>query len=298
MNSKDLTLLADLIDQYSSGDGLHATAIDGVRCIRFSEMHACLPSLYTPCLCLIVRGCKRVLLGSEAFNYSPGNFLVVSVDLPVIGEITQASAASPYLGLQIELNQKLLTEILLEAPLANIDRGLKTRACFVGHMDAPLAETALRLARLWQTPADIPLLAPLYKRELFYRLLQSPHGDAIAQFVQTGSHAQRIAQAIQILRSRFKEPITVAALAEQIGMSVSSFHSHFKSVTALSPLQYQKRLRLLAAREYMLLERQDAASAAFWVGYESPSQFSREYRRLFGNPPGRDIEQLLAAEPG
>ncbi len=163
-------------------------------------------------------------------------------------------------------------------------------------MDSALSDCVLRLARLLETPQDIALLAPMIKREIHYRLLNGEHGAMIAQLAQSGSHMQRIAAAIRQLKSNFDKPIRVEALADQIGMSVSSFHAHFKAVTAMSPLQYQKRLRLMEARQIMLAEKQDAASTAYRVGYESPSQFSREYARLFGNPPGRDIQRMVSAQ--
>ncbi len=296
MNKYQIRELSALIDEFSDGDGIHGTAIAGVNCISFSAPNARLPSVYTPCLCVIVQGKKRVLLEDEAYDYQPSEYLAVSVDLPVIGEVTEASRSKPYLCLQIGLDQHQLAELLVQARLPVDRRASARRGIFVGNMDGTLSDPVLRLARLLKAPQDIALLAPMIKREIYYRLLNGEHGTMIAQLAQSGSHMQRIATAIRQLKSNYDKPIKVEALADQIGMSVSSFHAHFKAVTAMSPLQYQKRLRLMEARQIMLAEMQDAASTAYRVGYESPSQFSREYARLFGNPPGRDIQRLMSAQ--
>ncbi|MDY6983771.1 MAG: AraC family transcriptional regulator [Pseudomonadota bacterium] len=268
-----------------------------MNCIRFNELNARLPSVYTPCVCFIVQGSKRVLLDTETYEYRPSQFLAVSVDLPVIGEVTEGCVNKPYLCLQVELDQVQLAELLIQASTPPA-QGATTRGIFVGKVDASLGDCALRLARLLDSPQDIPLLAPMIKRELYYRLLTGAHAVSIAQLARAGSAMQRVAQAIRELKSNFDKPVRIEDLAARIGMSVSSFHAHFKAVTAMSPLQYQKRLRLMEARQIMLMEQRDAASTAYRVGYESPSQFSREYARVFGNPPGRDIQQLAAARSG
>lgn len=288
--------LAAIIARFSSEDGIHTTAIPGLNCIRLSKPNARLPSVYNPSLCVIVQGRKRVWLEDEIYDYQPSEFLMVSVDLPVIGEVTQCSDDKPYLGLQIELDQHQLVDLLVQfgpgeedGDAARTERGI-----FVGNMDSTLNDCVLRLTRLLDGPQDIPLLAPMIKREIYYRLLNGPFGKAITQLARAGSHMQRIAVAIGHLKSNFDKSVKVEELARQIGMSVSSFHAHFKTVTAMSPLQYQKRFRLLEARQIMLVEMQDAAATAYRVGYESPSHFSRDYARMFGNPPGRDINRLLA----
>lgn len=294
MNLHQREELSGIVARFSNGDGIHATAITGVNCIRFSKPNARLPSVYNPCLCVIVQGQKRVWLEDEIYDYRPSDYLVVSVDLPVIGEVTQGSNDTPYLCLQIELDQHQLAELLVQFGTANDDRTTTERGIFVGTMDSTLDDAVLRLARLLDAPEDIPLLAPMIKREVFYRLLNGQYGKAITQLARTGSHMQRIAVAIDHLKSNFAKSVKVEELANQIGMSVSSFHAHFKTVTAMSPLQYQKRFRLLEARQIMLVEMQDAATTAYRVGYESPSHFSRDYARMFGNPPGRDINRLMA----
>ncbi|HEY0960994.1 MAG TPA: AraC family transcriptional regulator [Pseudomonadales bacterium] len=295
MDKFDMPALAAIVERFSrGGEGAQATAIRGVNCIRFSERNARLPSVYTPCVCFIVQGRKRVLLDKEVYAYRPSQFLAVSVDLPVIGEVTEGSVEKPYLCLQVELDQAQLAELLVQSPALPPHQRATPRGVFVGKLDASLGDCALRLARLLLAPQDIPLLAPLIKRELYYRLLTGAHAAAIAQLARAGSSMQRIGLAIRELKSNFDKPVRIEDLASRIGMSVSSFHAHFKAVTAMSPLQYQKRLRLMEARQIMLMEMRDAASTAYRVGYESPSQFSREYARVFGNPPGRDIQQLAA----
>jgi AraC-like DNA-binding protein len=293
MNKTQHNELVRLVDKFSSGNGIHSTAIDGVNCIRLNEINDRLPSVYTPSLCIIVQGKKRVLLEDEIYQYQPSEYLVASVDLPVIGQVIEGSKDKPYLCLQIELDLHQLAELIVQARLPVNNKAPSQRGIFVGDVDEPLGDGVLRLARLLDAPQDIALLAPMIKREIYYRLLKGQYGEAIAQMAQTGSHMQRISAAIQVLKANYNKPIKIEDLAAQVGMSVSSFHSHFKAVTAMSPLQYQKRVRLLEARKIMLAEMQDAASTAYRVGYESASQFSREYVRMFGHPPKRDMHILL-----
>ncbi len=288
--------LGEIVARFSGrDDGIHATEIPGVNCIRLSELNARLPSVYTPCICVIVQGRKRVLLEKEVYEYRPSQYLAVSVDVPVIGEVTEGSRKKPYLCLQIELDRLELAQLLVQTRTPLDRKATVRRGIFVADVDSLLSDCALRLARLLDTPQEIPVLAPMIKREIYYRLLSSPYGQSIAQLAQTGSHTQRIAAAIKQLKADYAKPIRIEALANRVGMSVSSFHAHFKAVTAMSPLQYQKRLRLLEARQIMLGEMRDAVSTAYRVGYESASQFSREYARVFGNPPGRDIKRLMSS---
>ncbi len=281
--------LAALIEKYASGEGISRTAVGGMKTIRLSEINMQLPGVYDPSLCVIVQGKKQVLLKDEIYHYAPSEYLVVSVDLPVIGQVTQASANRPYLCLQIDIDPRLVSELMLQAHQASAETG---RGIFVGDVDEPLADAVLRLARLLESPHDIPMLAPLISREIHYRLLTGEYGPQIAQIATAGSNMQRISSAIRKIKKDFDKPMVVEEMADMVGMSVSSFHFHFKEVTAMSPLQYQKRLRLTEARRIMLADALDAAATAYRVGYESPSQFSREYARLFGNPPVRDIESI------
>lgn len=287
--------LGGLIAKYSNGDGLHATAIGGVNCIQLSAKQMQLPSVYHPCICVIVQGTKQVLLEEEIFRYSPPQFLAVSVDLPLVGQVVEATAAKPYLCLAIDLDARQIADLISQSPDPKWSRGETSRGLFVGNMDAPLQDCVLRLARLLDTTRDIPVLAPLMLREFHYRLLGSPYGPAIAQMAIAGSNTHKIGQILRRIKTKLAEPIRVEELASMANMSASSFHQHFKAVTAMSPVQYQKRLRLTEARHILLAGSSDAASAAYRVGYQSVSQFSREYARMFGAPPIRDVAGLRRA---
>lgn len=293
MNESQYAELVRLIDKFSGEEGIQPTLIPGVNSIRLTEINDRLPSVYSPSLCVIVQGRKRVLLGEEIYQYQPSEYLVVSVDLPVIGQVVEAEPDKPYLCLQIELDLQQLAELILETRFEVNSQMPSQRGIFVGKVDELMGDAVLRLARLLEATQDIALLAPMIKREIHYRLLNGQYGEVIAQMTQTGSQMQRIAAAIQILKTNYDQPIKIEALAAEVGMSISSFHSHFKAVTAISPMQYQKRYRLLEARKIMLTETPQAAATAYRVGYESTSQFSREYLRMFGQPPGRDIKMLL-----
>jgi AraC-like DNA-binding protein len=284
--------LGTLVARHSPGDGMHATKVGGLICIRLSEPHMQLPSVYQPSICVIVQGAKQVLLEEEIYRYAPPQFLAVSVDLPLTGQVIEGSAAKPYLCLAIEIDARLIADLIAQSGDASWSRAETSRGLFVGEMDGPMQETALRLARLLDAPGDIPVLAPLAMREFHYRLLKSPYGPAIAQMAIAGSNTHKIGQIIRRIKTQLASPIRVDELASMANMSPSSFHQHFKAVTAMSPVQYQKRLRLTEARHILLAEKSDAASAAYRVGYQSVSQFSREYARMFGAPPIRDVESL------
>jgi AraC-like DNA-binding protein len=281
--------------KFSSGEGIHPTAIAGLRCIRLSEPHLQLPSVYQPSFCVIVQGTKQVLLEDEVFRYAPPQFLAVSVDLPLVGQVIEASAEAPYLCLAIDIDARQIAELVAQADDTSWTRTEAARGVFVGDLDAATQETVLRYVRLLETPRDIRTLAPLILRELHYRLLRGPYGAAIAQIAIAGSHTQRIGHVIRRIKTDLAAAIRVEELASLASMSPSSFHQQFKAITAMSPLQYQKRLRLTEARQILLAEHTDAASAAYRVGYQSVSQFSREYARMFGAPPIRDVENLRGA---
>ncbi len=284
--------LGELITRFSSGDGVTQTAIQGLHCIRLSAPHLKLPGVYQPSICVIVQGAKQVLLDEEIYRYAPPQFLAVSVDLPLLGQVTEASAEKPYLCLQIEIDARQIADLIAQWGDASwSDRG-SSRGLFVGEVDAGLQDAVLRLARLLETPRDIPVLAPLALRELHYRILSGPYGPAMAQMALAGSSTHKIGQAIRRIKTQLAEPIRVEDLASMVHMSPSSFHQHFKTVTAMSPVQYQKRLRLTEARHILLTGKADATSTAYRVGYQSVSQFSREYSRMFGAPPMKDVERL------
>jgi AraC-like DNA-binding protein len=292
---QQLRELARLTVKYSKGDGIHPTLIQGLQCIRLSARHQELPHVYQPCVCVIVQGAKQVLLEEEIYRYTPMQFLAVSVDLPLLGQVTEASAESPYLCLAIDIDARTIADLITASGDAGWRRGETARGLFVGDLDDALLESVVRLARLLDAPRDMPVLAPLALREFHYRLLMSPYGSAIAQMGIAGSNTHKIGQVIRRIKSHYSEPIRVEELASLANMSPSSFHQHFKAVTAMSPVQYQKRLRLTEARHMLLAEQADAASAAYRVGYQSVSQFSREYARMFGAPPRRDVEGLRNA---
>jgi AraC-like DNA-binding protein len=293
VNATRIGRLAACIERQTRGDGHHATPVPELTLYRWSGPSLPTAVLYEPSLCLIAQGSKEVRLGEEVYRYDPAHFLLVSADLPVCGRVTTASAAAPYLGLRISLDPATVGELLADG----VDQPpAPARGLAVSEMDPPLLDAVARLVELGDIPADVPALAPLVLREIIYRLLVGVQGGRLRQIAAAGGPAQRIARAIRWLRDHFTEPLSVRELANHVRLSPSSFHQHFKTVTALSPLQYQKRLRLQEARRLMLGEGLDASAAAFRVGYESPSQFSREYRRQFGAPPHRDVT-TIQAEP-
>lgn len=286
--------LHELVDQISrsvSDDGIHSTPIQRLFLIRRERPSHPMPSRYTPSLCVIAQGSKRVMLGDEKYIYDPSRYLVTSVELPVLGEVLEATPEKPYLCVMLEIDPKQAASILLETDLPPADaapaRGLYTSQASLEFLDA-----LLRLVRLLRAPEDIAALAPLAEREILYRLLKSQEGWRLREIVSGHGHARRIAKSIDWLKNHFHEPLSIETLAEAANMSSSSFHAHFRNVTAMSPLQYQKQLRLQEARRLLLTFALDAATAGHRVGYESPSQFSREYRRLFGTPPAKDAQQL------
>lgn len=283
--------LAALITRHTNGrDGFHPTAIDGLEFQRESSVAATLPSVSEPLLAILVQGEKKVLLGEETYRYRAAQYLVVSVALPLSALIVKATPKQPYLGFKLNLEPRQLCDLITAQSSAIETKKESVRGLFVSTSDV-LLDGALRLTRLLDTPQDIPILAPLIIREMYYRLLTGEQGEAVRQIATSGSNMQRIAEVIKLIKANFAQPMRVEELAKQAKMSPSSFHHHFKAVTSMSPLQYQKRLRLLEARRLMLAES-DASGAAYQVGYESPSQFSREYSRLFGASPSQDIKRL------
>jgi AraC-like DNA-binding protein len=291
-SSASLDELAGMVGRHAPTDGLHETAIRGLYCMRMSDPSAPVPAVYNPCLCVVVQGSKQVLLEDEIYHYRPTHYLAVSVDLPVLGQVVHASRTEPYLCVKIDLDAHVVTEILSQSRSMPAAAAATPRGLFLGKMDDALLGAVLRLVRLLDTSEDIPVLAPMILREIHYRLVNGEHGQVITAMAASGSNLQKIAQIIGVMKTDLARPLRVDELAAKAHMSVSSFHHHFKAVTAMSPLQYHKRLRLTHARQILLSENTDAASTAYRVGYESPSQFSREYARMFGAPPIRDVEGL------
>ena len=293
-----LAELAGRIDRCAGGDGVHATAIAGLELFRGSAATEPVGVVYAPALCLLARGRKRVFLGDEVYIYDPANFLLVSVALPLIAQVVEASPAEPYLAVRVDLDLAAVGEILMDADLGDSPAAEPPgRGIAVSTVDLPLLDAVTRLVALLDTPGDIGVLAPLVRREIIYRLLTGEQGPRLRRIAAEGGQAGRIARAIDWLRHNFARPLSVEEIARGVQMSPSSFHHHFKAVTALSPLQYQKRLRLHEARRLMLGDGLDAAAAGYRVGYESPSQFSRDYRRAFGESPRRDVARLRAPAP-
>jgi AraC-like DNA-binding protein len=290
-----LAELAALTEKYSSGDGICATAVSGLRCIKFTAPSMKLPAVYEPSLCVIVQGSKQVLLEDDIYRYAPSQYLAVSVDLPLLGQVLEASEERPYLCLQIEIDPRQIGELIAQSGDTHWTRNDTARGLFVGRLDGAAQEAVLRLARLLETPKDIPMLAPMMLREIHYRLLSGEYGPAIAQIAIAGSSINTIGQIIRRMKTNLAARLRVEELAAMANMSPSSFHEHFKAVTAMSPLQYYKRLRLTEARHILLSGNADAATTAYRVGYESASQFSRDYARMFGAPPMRDIAGIREA---
>lgn len=257
-----------------------------------SEPMSC---MYDPSVTLIVRGRKRVMLGEDIYLYDAGELLITSVDLPAIGEIVEASPDQPFLALTMQLDRRVMSELVLQGGLRPPRAESTGRGMTVGQASLPLFQAFQRLVDLLDSPDGIAVLSPLIQREILYRLMVSEQGTRLWQIASMGSQGQRIARAIDWLKAHAAEALRVEELAASVQMSTSTFHHHFRALTAMSPLQFQKWLRLHEARRLMLTERLEASVAAFRVGYESPSQFGREYHRLFGAPPLRDIASLRGA---
>ncbi|MBD1997317.1 AraC family transcriptional regulator [Leptolyngbya sp. FACHB-541] len=288
--------LAALVDRHTDGkgNGAHATAIAPLEFMRQSDTSKAMQGVSEPILGIVVQGKKEVLLNEETYEYGVAQYLVVSVDLPLCGGAIEATPDEPYLGFKLDLDPVQLCDIIVQTN-SGIGQKESVRGWFISDAEPSLIDCAIRLTKLLETPQDIPFLAPMIIREIYYRLLIGEQGEAVRQIATSGSNMQRIAEVIKRLKADFTRPLRVEELAEQANMSSSSFHRHFKAVTSMSPLQYQKQLRLLTARQMMLAENADATQAAYQVGYESTSQFSREYARMFGAPPMRDIERLRVA---
>ncbi|EGQ7652446.1 AraC family transcriptional regulator [Vibrio parahaemolyticus] len=284
--------LAKLIDRWTGDANQYDTPISGLRFSRWTTPTP--PTSYThnPSICLIAQGRKRVLLGEESFIYDANHFLISSVDLPIIANIIEASEEQPYLGLIMELDLTEISQLIVDSELAFTQSKEAQKGIAVGELSESLLDAFVRLAELLDEGQNIKILAPIIKREIFYRLLMSEQGTRLHQIVTAGSHSHQIAKAIDWLKNNFVKPLSVGDLASYTGMSKSSFYTHFRSMTSMTPLQFQKKLRLSEARRLMLTENLDAMAATFKVGYESPSQFSREYSRLFGAPPSKDIKSL------
>ena len=286
--------LVALVQQFAASDGVHSTRINRLQLIRISTPGMPLPALYEPGLVLVVQGRKQAVLGAERMIYDPLHCLVVAVTMLPVAQVIEASVARPYLCARVSLDAREIGSLVLDAqPARPAGSAAKpTRGLHVMAVSPPLLDAMLRLLRLLQTPQDAAVLAPLFLREIFYHALTGALGLSLRELSVADSHTQRVARAIELLERRYAEPLRVEEVAQAAHMSPSSLHQHFKLLTTLSPLQYQKKLRLHHARRLMLGEGLDAAAAGHRVGYESASQFSREYRRLFGAPPRAEVQHL------
>lgn len=275
-------------------------ALDGLFLARLTKPADSTLALYQPALCFVVQGGKQVLVGEDVFRYDPGHYLLFTVDLPVIFRVEEASEEKPYFGLRLDLDPALVASVLMEAGAETRKGDASIKAIGVNSVDADLLDAVVRLVRLADKPGEQRILAPLIKRELVYRLLSGGEGARLGHLVASSrGDTRRISRAIGRLREHYNEPLKIEEVARELGMSVSGFHHHFKSVTSMSPLQFQKQIRLQEARRLMLGEELDAASAGHRVGYEDPAYFSRDYKKLFGAPPQRDINRLRGSlEPG
>lgn len=276
--------------------------IPGLMLMRIDQPYLNTCAVYEPCVAVIVQGSKRIKVGDETLCYGEDRYLITSMDMPVRSAVIEASAERPYLGVALRLDWREIASLMLESPASSPATTLgsaarDSRAMTTGALTAPLLEAFDRLLALLDQPEHIPALAPLIRREIHYRLLTGEAGARLRQIATVDTQSHQVARAIARLTARFTEPLRVETLAREAGMSVSTFHHHFKALTAMSPLQYQKQLRLTEARRLMLSEGMDASTAAFRVGYESPSQFSREYRRSFGAPPSKDVAEFRWQEP-
>jgi AraC-like DNA-binding protein len=280
------------IAQWTDKGDQPMTAIPGLSLYRRDEPTQPTSGMYEPSICLTAQGAKRVLLGDDTYVYDARHFLIASVDLPAVWQIIKASREKPYLGLMLKLDQREISHLMVDSNLPPPRAQESSRGMAIGEVTLPLLAAFQRLIDLLAELKDIPILAPIIQREIIYRLLVGDQGARLRQMASAGSQSQQIARAIDWLKGNFTRPLRIDDLATQVNMSTSTFHHHFRALTAMSPLQYQKWLRLNEARRLMLTEHADAATAAFHVGYESPSQFSREYSRLFGAPPLRDIKNL------
>jgi AraC-like DNA-binding protein len=290
--------LAQLLDRRTRTDGGHPTALPELTLWRFSNPTEPVQLIQQPAVYVVVQGRKQVTVGGETYVYDPTQYLAVSLELPSVSNVVEATPDAPYLCLTLRVDARELAALIVESgrPAPRDDHD--GRAIFVSALEAPLLDGLLRLVKLLDTPQDIPVLAPLIRRELHYRLLQGEQQGRLAEMALGDGRLRRVAGAITWIREHYAESLSVEAVARLANMSPSALHAHFKAVAGVSPVQYQKHLRLQEARRRLLSEATSAEAIAYEVGYASPSQFSREYARLFGEPPRRDTERVRAGTTG
>ena len=284
--------LIQLVDQYTLENHRFATPITGLTLNRWETPTQASSNMLDASLCLIAQGKKQVILGEETYTYDAEHFLFTAIDLPVISQIIQASPEHPYLGILLKLDPYVLAQLMLEAHVPFKHSTTDKKGLAVGELTHELTDAFVRLLELMQTPNDIQILSPLIIKEILYRLLMSPQGDRLKRIAATGTNGHRIVKAIEWLKYNFSKPLSIDDLANSMGMSSSSFHQHFRDITSMSPLQHQKRIRLTEARRLLITEDLDVSSTSIQVGYESLSQFSREYKRFFGLSPSEDLKKI------
>ena len=284
--------LAERIALFTGRGESHETAVPGLTLFRRDTPNEPRTGMYEPSICLVAQGAKRVELGEDTHVYDASHYLLTSVHLPTVVQVTEASKEKPYLGLRLTFDMQEVSQLIVDSKLPPPRSQQSSRGMATGEISPALLNAFLGLLDLLENEQDIPILAPLIQREVIYRLLVGDQGERLRQIASAGSQSQQIARAIEWIKSNFAKPLRIENLAEQARMSASTFHHHFRAMTALSPVQYQKQLRLQEARRLMLSDRLDASTAGFRVGYESASQFSRDYARHFGAPPLRDINNL------
>ncbi|WP_224984566.1 AraC family transcriptional regulator [Geomonas agri] len=289
---KGMESLNEAIARWTEQGELHITAIPDLALFRRQEPTEPISGLYEPSVCLVTQGAKVVKFGDESLVYDAQHFLITAIHMPTLVQVTEASREKPYLGLRLKLDLREVSQLMLDSNLPKPRTQHTSRGMATGEVTPQLVDAFRRMIALLDDPMDIPIMAPVIQREIIYRLLTGDQGERLRQIASTGSQGSQIARAIDWLKGNFSHPLRIEDLATKVNMSTSTFHHHFRTLTAMSPLQYQKMLRLNEARRLMLAERVDATTAAFNVGYESASQFCREYGRLFGAPPLRDINRL------
>jgi AraC-like DNA-binding protein len=289
--------LVALATEFAPADGGHDTAIPGLQLLRLDEPGALLPARYEPGLVIVLQGRKQARLGGQTLVYDALHHLVVSVTMLPLSQVIEASRDRPYLCVRLQADPREIGSLVTASP-ETLAPAMPAQGLELARTSPELLDATLRLLRLLKAPKDAPVLAPLVLREIYYRVLTGELGPRLRQLSVADSHAQRIARAIDLLKRRFAEPLRVEDVAKAAAMSPSSFHEHFKQITTMSPLQYQKQLRLHHARGLMLGQGLDEAEAGHRVGYESASQFSREYRRMFGAPPRAEVRQTIGVVAG
>lgn len=283
--------LIERISRLAPEDGMRDT-LEGVTVARSSAPTDRIFGVLCPSFCVIAQGTKEVFLNEQRFEYGPGRYLLGTVELPITARIIEAEPKTPYLSFRLVLDPALVGSVMLDARLATPPSHVDAKAIVVSSLGSELLDAVVRLLRIAESPTAARVMLPWVKREVVFWLLMGEQGSRLRHLPMPGEHADRIARAVERLRTHFDQPLRIEALARELGMSPSGFHHHFKAVTDMSPLQFQKQIRLQEARRLLLTEHLDAATAGYRVGYDDASHFSRDYKKLFGHAPMRDVERL------